>query len=314
MSEENTEVVDQATEAAEESSDQNEAVEASGEQKQEEVKSEAEQQEEVKQELLRQIKLKVDGKEEVMDLPFDADEKTAEWLKRHIQPTRAAQKRFQEVSTEKKRLEQALANLKNDPASALQALGVDAGQFAEQYMIKKLEEQEMTPEQREARRLQNELAQYKNQEKQRKEQAEASARKEAQQAKLVEYTEKITKALETSGLPKSDATQRRMAEYMLMNTQNNMDLPMESIVEMVREDYLADLKDMFHNASGDQLLNILGKDLADKIRKSDLAQLKQAPKAKVAEIQNDTPKKKKDPGYVSPGDFRDFLAKQNRKK
>ena len=314
MSEENTEVVDQKTEATEESSNQNEAVEASGEESQEEVKSEAEKQEEVKQELLRQIKLKVDGKEEAMELPFEVNEEQAEWLKRHIQPAKAAQKRFQEVSQEKKRIEEAVKNFQKDPAAALEALGVNAHQFAEQFMINKLEEQNMTPEEREARAMKQKIANYEAMEAQRKEQAEVEKKKQLQAAKLKEYTEKITQALETSGLPKSDATQRRMAEYMLMNTQNNMDLPMESIVEMVREDYLADLKDMFANASGDQVLNTLGKDLADKIRKADLAQLKQAPKAKVAEIQNDTPKKKEDPGYVSPGDFRDFLAKHNRKK
>ena len=314
MSEKNTEVVDQETEATEESSNQNEAVEASGEESQEEVKSEAEKQEEVKQELLRQIKLKVDGKEEAMELPFEVNEEQAEWLKRHIQPAKAAQKRFQEVSQEKKRIEEAVKNFQKDPAAALEALGVNAHQFAEQFMINKLEEQNMTPEEREARDMKQKLANYEAMEAQRKEQAEVEKKKQLQAAKLKEYTEKITQALETSGLPKSDATQRRMAEYMLMNTQNNMDLPMESIVEMVREDYLADLKDMFANASGDQVLNTLGKDLADKIRKADLAQLKQAPKAKVAEIQNDTPKKKKDPGYVSPGDFRDYLAKKNKKK
>ena len=308
MSEENTEVVDQATEATEESSDQNEAVEASGEQKEAVEQTEEAKQEEVKQELLRQIKLKVDGKEEVMDLPFDADEKTAEWLKRHIQPTRAAQKRFQEVSNEKKRLEQALSNLKNDPASALQALGVDAGQFAEQFMIKKLEEQEMTPEQREARKLQDELAQYKAQEKQRKEQAQAAAVKAEQQAKLVEYTTQITEALESGGLPKSDATQRKMAEYMLMNQQNNMGLPMASIVDMVREDYIADFQDMLSNASGEQIQKLLGKDTADKLRKSDLAQLKKAPKAKVEEVHNETPKKKKVEA-LSSYDFRAELEK-----
>ena len=308
MSEENTEVVDQATEATEESSDQNEAVEASGEQKEAVEQTEEAKQEEVKQELLRQIKLKVDGKEEEMELPFEVNEDQAEWLKRHIQPTRAAQKRFQEVSTEKKRLEQALSNFKNDPASAMKALGVDAEQFAEQLMIKKLEEQEMTPEQREARKLQNELAQYKAQEKQRKEQAEAAATKAEYQTKLAEFTTQITTHLDKGGLPKSDTTQKRMAEYMMMNLQNNMGLPMESIVDLVREDYIADFRDVLSNASGEQIQKLLGKDTADKLRKSDLAQLKKAPKAKVEEVHNETPKKKKVEA-LSSYDFRAELEK-----
>ena len=249
-----------------------------------------------------------------MELPFEVNEEQAEWLKRHVQPAKAAQKRFQEVSQEKKRIEEAVKNFQKDPAAALEALGVNAHQFAEQFMINKYEEEKMTPEEREARAIKQKLAAYEAQEKQRKEQAEVAERKQLQAAKLKEYTEKITQALETSGLPKSDATQRRMAEYMLMNTQNNMDLPMESIVEMVREDYLADLKDMFANASGDQVLNTLGKDLADKIRKADLAQLKKAPKVDVKKVHNTENKKKEEPAFISPSEFKAYLEKTNKKK
>ena len=56
-----------------------------------EVKEEqtTEEQVEEQKELIRQLKLKVDGEEEVMDLPFEVDEKQAEWLAAKIQPTRA---------------------------------------------------------------------------------------------------------------------------------------------------------------------------------------------------------------------------------
>ena len=53
---------------------------------QEEQATEA-QAEEAKQELIRQLKLKVDGKEEVMELPFEVQPEHAEWLAAKIQPT-----------------------------------------------------------------------------------------------------------------------------------------------------------------------------------------------------------------------------------
>ena len=102
--EDKKEVVDQEVEATE-TEEKQEVAEAT--------------QEEVKQELIRQLKLKVDGKEEVMELPFEVDEKGAEWLANKIQPTRAAQKRFQEVAEQKRTIETALKNAKNDPAAAL---------------------------------------------------------------------------------------------------------------------------------------------------------------------------------------------------
>ena len=107
--EEKKETVAQEVEATE-TEEKQEVAEAT----QEEVKAE-----EVKQELIRQLKLKVDGNEEVMELPFEVNKEQAEWLANKIQPTRAAQKRFQEVAEQKRTIETALKNAKNDPAAAL---------------------------------------------------------------------------------------------------------------------------------------------------------------------------------------------------
>ena len=297
---EKKEAVAQETEAVEENSTQ-EAVEKTEEQKQEEVQKE----------LIRQLKLKVDGKEEVMDLPFEVDEKQAEWLANKIQPTRAAQKRFQEIAAERKRVNTALQRVQTDPADALKTLGVDPQKFAQQYMEQILKEQDMTEEEKRIAAAERRVAELEA-EKQQREAILKKEKEEAEyQAHLKESTAKISKALESSDLPKSAATQRKMAEYMMMNAQNGLDLPMSSIVELVKEDYLNDIKEMFGSASGEQLIKIFGEDVASKIRKTDLERLKTAPTAvaKPEELNKSSEQVEED-DYISPEEFEAFLNKK----
>ena len=297
---EKKEAVAQETEAVEENSTQ-EAVEQTEEQKQEEVQKE----------LIRQLKLKVDGKEEVMDLPFEVDEKQAEWLANKIQPTRAAQKRFQEIAAESKRVNTALQRVQTDPADALKTLGVDPQKFAQQYMEQILKEQDMTEEEKRIAAAERRVAELEAEKQQR----EAILKKEKEEAEykahLKESSAKIAKALESSDLPKSAATQRKMAEYMMMNAQNGLDLPMSSIVELVKEDYLNDIKEMFGSASGEQLIKIFGEDIASKIRKTDLERLKTAPTAvaKPEELNKSSEQVEED-DYISPEEFEAFLNKK----
>ena len=243
--------------------------EAPAEATQEEVKAE-----EVKQELIRQLKLKVDGNEEVMELPFEVNKEQAEWLANKIQPTRAAQKRFQEVAEQKRTIETALKNAKNDPAAALKTLGVDAQQFAEQYMEQIIREQDMSEEERRIAAAERRVAELEAQNKAREDALIKKQQEEQYNASMTQITKQINEALESSDLPKSNTTQKRMAEYMMMNLQNGVELPMGSIVELVKEDYLNDIKEMFGSASGDQLINLFGEEVTNKIRKSDLAKLK----------------------------------------
>ena len=297
---EKKEAVAQETEAVEENSTQ-EAVE----------KTEEAKQEEAQKELIRQLKLKVDGKEEVMDLPFEVDEKQAEWLANKIQPTRAAQKRFQEIAAERKRVNTALQRVQTDPADALKTLGVDPQKFAQQYMEQILKEQDMTEEEKRIAAAERRVAELEA-EKQQRDAALKKEKEEAEyQAHLKESTAKISKALESSDLPKSAATQRKMAEYMMMNAQNGLDLPMSSIVELVKEDYLNDIKEMFGSASGEQLIKIFGEDVASKIRKTDLERLKTAPTAvaKPEELNKSSEQVEED-DYISPEEFEAFLNKK----
>ena len=278
---------------------------------QEEQATEA-QAEEAKQELIRQLKLKVDGKEEVMELPFEVQPEHAEWLAAKIQPTRAAQKRFQEVSAERKTIEAAFRNTQKDPAGTLKKLGVDPKEFAQKYMEDLIREQDMTEEERRIAQAEKRVAELEAANKEREEAIIRKQQEEQYNASMVEMSKQITNALDTSGLPKTNVTQKRMAEYMMMNLQNGVELPMSSIVDLVREDYEQDLKEVFGGASAEQILKLVGEETATKIRKHDLAKLKSAPSSNSQVVeQNKTVygAKETEEKTLSPEDFREHLEK-----
>ena len=266
---------------------------------------------EEQKELIRQLKLKVDGKEEVMDLPFEVDEKQAEWLAAKIQPTRAAQKRFQEVSAERKTIEAAFRNTQKDPAGTLKKLGVDPKEFAQKYMEDLIREQDMTEEERRIAQAEKRVAELEAANKEREEAIIRKQQEEQYNASMVEMSKQITNALDTSGLPKTNVTQKRMAEYMMMNLQNGVELPMSSIVDLVREDYEQDLKEVFGGASAEQIIKLVGEDTANKIRKHDLAKLKSAPSSnsQVVEQNKTVYGAKEEETTLSPDAFREHLEK-----
>ena len=98
---------------------------------------------------------------------------------------------------------------------------------------------------------------------------------------------------------------------MMMNLQNGVELPMSSTVDLVREDYEQDLKEVFGGASAEQILKLVGEDTAAKIRKHDLAKLKSAPSSnsQVVEQNKTVYGKKEEEKTLSPDDFRAHLDK-----
>src|ERR1044072_3233583 len=66
-----------------------------------EADGQTETQEETKAEIkrLKKLQLKVDGEEYEEELPFEIDEDKADWMKKHLQMSKAAQKRMQEAKT-----------------------------------------------------------------------------------------------------------------------------------------------------------------------------------------------------------------------
>lgn len=220
---------------------------------------------------VRKFKLKVDGREEEIG--------ESEMIMRAQKGT-AAERRMEEAQKMRAQNEAFVKLLKTDFTKLLDDpnLGLDEEQkrtMLEQYYKRKyIDPSVLTPEQQKQRANEERLAAYEAKEKADLQQAHQSKLDQLEAHHRENYQKVIISALETGGLPKTDFTVRRMCDLMAKNLQMGLDLAPEHLAKLVREDYENETKTLYSATDGETLLKLLGDDIANKIRKADLARLK----------------------------------------
>ncbi len=219
------------------------------------------------------FEVKVDGK--VMKMTRDE-------MIQHASLGHAAQKRFQEAAQMKKQAESVLGRLR-DPKQAISllqdpSLGLNKEQvkeaFEQWYINEFIEPEKLSPVERRARDAEAKLQKYQEQEKQR-ESEKLKSQQEAMTSQARENLQsQIVEALDTSGLPKTNFTVRRLAYWMQRNLANGYDAPMDVIVGQVRNEVNSSLRDLVEASDGEVLIKILGDGVVGKLRKYDLEQLR----------------------------------------
>ena len=213
----------------------------------------------------RKIKLKLDGK----DVEMLESEVVA-----YAQQGKVATQRFQEAAKMRAEAEEVLKFAKANPTEFFNKTGLNARQWAEEYLMKELQAEAMSPEQRKASENEEKLRKYEMTEKQRADAALEAQKERAKQEHMLNYDQMFVKALNESGLPKNQFTIKRMAELQLINIKNKYDLSATQLAKLVREDFAAEQKSIMGGLDGDQLLDFLGADLVKKLSKAQIAKLK----------------------------------------
>ena len=238
------------------------------------------------------MKLKIDGNEQ----EFDESE-----VIRYAQLGKASDKRFQEASKMRKESEDLISLIKRDPRAVLEdpRIGHNFRQLAEQFLSEELQREMQTPEQRKNFDNEKKLRQFEDERKSQQQEVESQQQAKLQEHYANEYTQTITTALSTSGVPKTPRTVKRMAELMSQSLQHGIDLKPQDLAKIVKEDYINEMKELFGSADDDILLGLVGDETANKIRKADLKRLKggqiQQQRASSAKPQADKPQKKESP-------------------
>ena len=237
---------------------------------------------EVAEEAMKKYKVKVDGEER------EVDEKE---LISNYQLRKASDKKFTEANQARKQAEEFVRLLKTDPAKVLShpSIGADVKKFAEDYLLKELQTEMMTPEQKEIAEYKHKLALYEEQEKKTKADSEQKAKEEVNLKYAEDYNKQITGALETSGLPKTEFTVQRMIYYMHNALSKGYELEAKDVTDLVKRDYIEDTKALYSGLDADALINIIGPEVAKKLRKYDLDKIK-TPKNNITDTTNVKPK------------------------
>jgi hypothetical protein len=193
----------------------------------------------------------------------------------------AAQSRFEEASKMKKDTERFRETAKRDMIAALQdpSLGLSKEQirdeFEKWYTREFIEPEQLSPDQRRAKELESKLKAYED--------AEREKLKKQQDQEQLELTNKqreylqsqIIDALERSGLPKTKLIASRMAFYMRENMLKGWEAPLDLIVKQVKQERQTLMSGEVGGLEGDALVQYLGDDVVNKIRKWDLQRLRE---------------------------------------
>lgn len=224
--------------------------------------------------VVKKFKVKVDGQEsEVEESELIAG----------YQTRKASAKHMEEAAAMRKQSEQFIAMLKKDPIKILShpALGHDLRKLAEEYLGGVLEDELLDPTARELKQLKRQMQEAEEKTKAEKEDADGRIQEELRGRYTEHYNTAILKVLETSGLPKTSDTVKRMAYYLHQGLVHRMDLKPEDVVDLVREDYLITIKDLLGSAEAEKLVELLGADVVKKVRKVEVEKIKNNPMDKV---------------------------------
>lgn len=234
-------------------------------------------------EAIRNLTLKVDGKEIVEELPFDATPEMVEYLQKKLQLAAVSQKRMQEkaefeklAKSRESEMESFLNNLKDESVleSVLAQLGHDPSKLAENILMKEIEKAQLSPEQRELQELKAEMERIK--------QAEESARKEAELAQqraledkyAQDFDRDLNAAIDKFGLPSTPHIIREMSNLMRIALQNGLDASFEEVGQLVKEQNDLHVREVLKGLDAETLMGILQDNQLNDIV------LKRAPKPK----------------------------------
>lgn len=235
-------------------------------------------------------KVKIDGIEKEM---------TLSQLVAAAQKGAGADKRFQEAAEIRKQATAVIRALRENPMAVLRhpSLGFSdekLQELFEEQLYERAMMENMSEEEREKYELKKKVEQYEEDRRKQKEESEQKELAELTKQAKERIEGEIIEALKTSGLPQTIGTVRRIAYYMSEARKRAMKLDQEDplppgadgkprfrkalgasdVLPLVRKDYEREFKDLYSQAPVETLVELLGSEVAGKLRKHDLSQLR----------------------------------------
>jgi len=216
---------------------------------------------EAAQAVMEKFKIKVDGREEEVDL---------EELKRGYGHQKAANKILQEGKQARKQAEMFISMLK-DPDKVeeiLEKLGHKPRELFETRLASKIKREILEKEDPRAIELEDaraKLKAYEDLERKQKEAQEKRALDEMKAKYAKDYNDQFVGALKETGLPATKESVSKMAQYISRAAKIGYEITPQEAAKMVQEDIQQYKIALLSQADGETLLNMLGDEMAEKI-------------------------------------------------
>lgn len=219
---------------------------------------------------------KVDGE----DIEEEIDLSNKEELTKRLRLSRAAEKRMNEAKEVKSKAFDIVKQFEDNPESVLRRLPPGkAREIAEKILLEQLNDEMMTPQEKEALKEKTELEEYRAEKKKRAEEAEAKEKDAHAEKYRAQFEGTILEALKKSGLPPTPALVGEMARLLQQKLRIGLELDPSDLADEIKKNKTSVLTALAKDATPEQLLALLGPEIANKIRKHDLSQLQEKHKA-----------------------------------
>lgn len=219
------------------------------------------------------IKTKINGEEKEEEL-------SVEDITKNYQKYKAADQKFSEAARLRKEAEYTLRYLKENPAEVLEKLGLNVTELAENHIAEIIKMESMTSEQREAHKIIKENERLKK----LNEQSELTQKHQIIAQKTQEVYEKINAeiidVLKESKLPKKPFVVARIASLLKAQVGKPEKLSTKQIVEGIKKQDAEYTREILKEMDGEDIAEILGAEIVDKVRKHNVSKFKSNSKFK----------------------------------
>lgn len=183
-----------------------------------------------------------------------------------------------EASQYKKTMEEAFKKLYEQPKDTLKLLfQQDPGRLKatlEEMLLEEIEDEMLPEDTRNLKKAQKELEDYKR----LIQEQEETKRTAEQQALEAHYTQEIEgeiiQAMEGGGVPKTPATVRRIAHYLLQGVNRGYDLKPKDVIKLVKEDYEIEIRELFGSADPAIIAQMLGEGKMKELSRAQIQKVK----------------------------------------
>lgn len=210
------------------------------------------------------VQIKVNG--ELVDVKFED-------LVKGFNHSEGAAKKMQEANLIQQQTVEFIKMLQSNPAAVLSDpnMGINFREVAEAYLVEQLELEQMPESERELLEANARIKQFEDEQTTLRTQADQDA--VAQQTVLIR--DEIQSTLEGAEMPVNQYTFQRVAHYMRAGLQlaEPVQLSPSDVIDLVRNDYKAEIKSLFGGSNDESLIDMIGEDGINKIRKFDANRL-----------------------------------------
>lgn len=255
-------------------------------------------------------KVVVDGKEEHVD---------EEQVFKDYQKYRSADQKFREAAQAKKATEEFIEALKKDPEKILsdKRLSIDKKKLAEKWLMEAIEA-EMNPVDPRDEKLsaaEKKLKEYEEKERKAKEETEKAEYQKVVERRKADISKTLHQAMQATHLSKDPesaaAVLREMALYMRTAREQGEEVSPEELVEHIHNQRFQQFYSLAHQFEGEELIEFLGNEIVNRIRKADLARLKASRSQPEQQHKDEAPaaKAKKEPKRMDPWEAKEYANK-----